>query len=383
MRLSDIIKKNSQQQPQQPVPQEAPQKPATEGTAEGSSFFKKERSLNAPSAGSDAPKQPEPKQEENAPVVTPEELYGKTIIEIKECLVALDKTKSYPQQIKVLHEIVDYISRDDEGLIVFTSKTTPDMYMYGQTANTLILSIALAASLNIPQNTIFMLGYFAFCLNLQILKKTGTGFKTGKLTQADIAQIKKFISIDTEILNRFEETLENVKLSILNTATEIKSRYPANPFSDLVKGEDLQTASQIISLALIYETITHPATQTEKFIPHETVKMIISKSEGVFAQDIVKAFVKMISIYPIGSYVKLNTNEIARVTGLNKDMPTRPKVYVLIDPNLNRSPQARTVNLSTSPMLFIKEAVDETKLNFTDKKLSIELKALRWWVKGI
>ena len=43
----------------------------------------------------------------------------------------------------------------------------------------------------------------------------------------------------------------------------------------------------------------------------------------------------------------------------------------------------KTVDLSSTPMLFVKEPVDETKLNLTDKKLALELKAMRWWVKGL
>ena len=34
-------------------------------------------------------------------------------------------------------------------------------------------------------------------------------------------------------------------------------------------------------------------------------------------------------------------------------------------------------------MIFIKEAVDETKLKLADKKQMLELKATRWWVKSL
>jgi hypothetical protein len=43
----------------------------------------------------------------------------------------------------------------------------------------------------------------------------------------------------------------------------------------------------------------------------------------------------------------------------------------------------RLVSLSSSPTLFIVDAVDETTLKTADPRLSLELRAQGWWVKGL
>ncbi len=51
----------------------------------------------------------------------------------------------------------------------------------------------------------------------------------------------------------------------------------------------------------------------------------------IFDTKLVKAFINIVSIFPLGSMVKLNNNEIGRVTGTNHLHPTRPKVEILLD----------------------------------------------------
>ena len=56
--------------------------------------------------------------------------------------------------------------------------------------------------------------------------------------------------------------------------------------------------------------------------------------------DIVQAFVRALSIYPIGSYVRLEGGEIARVVRSQPEIPEKPVIAVVADAqrNLLRTP---------------------------------------------
>ena len=51
----------------------------------------------------------------------------------------------------------------------------------------------------------------------------------------------------------------------------------------------------------------------------------------IFDTKLVKTLINIGSIFPLGSLVKLNNNEIGRVTGTSHLHPTRPKVEILLD----------------------------------------------------
>jgi hypothetical protein len=76
----------------------------------------------------------------------------------------------------------------------------------------------------------------------------------------------------------------------------------------------------------------------------------------------VKALVAQFSLYPIGSWVKLNTGEIGRVTGSNRESPSRPIINIIFGVNGERLKEAKRLNLLQHHYINIKEALDEEKL---------------------
>ena len=69
-----------------------------------------------------------------------------------------------------------------------------------------------------------------------------------------------------------------------------------------------------------------------------------------------------ITIYPSGSYVKLNTNEIGVVQSINQDFPLRPVIEVIEDAKGKPLNEAKTIDLSKSPILYIEKAIDDDLL---------------------
>ncbi len=110
---------------------------------------------------------------------------------------------------------------------------------------------------------------------------------------------------------------------------------------------------------------------------------MIEQHEKSFEPGIVKTLIEALSLYPPGSFAQLSSGEIGRVIFTNPGLPTRPKVKILIDARGASLPGPKVVNLATQPILYISDAVDETKIQTTDQRLMLELRAQRWWVKGL
>jgi hypothetical protein len=51
--------------------------------------------------------------------------------------------------------------------------------------------------------------------------------------------------------------------------------------------------------------------------------------------DLVQAFVKALSIYPIGSYLRLEGGEIARVIRSQPEIPEKPVIAIIADAQRN------------------------------------------------
>jgi hypothetical protein len=57
--------------------------------------------------------------------------------------------------------------------------------------------------------------------------------------------------------------------------------------------------------------------------------------------------------------VKLNTGEVGRVVGVNRNHPLRPRVEVIADSRGDRLPAPKLIDLSEAPFLYITGPVSE------------------------
>jgi hypothetical protein len=73
--------------------------------------------------------------------------------------------------------------------------------------------------------------------------------------------------------------------------------------------------------------------------------------------------INIVSIFPLGSLVKLNNNTIGRVVGANKLYPTRPLVEIRLDHRGKKMNEPQLIYLEEEPMLYIVDpAIDESVL---------------------
>ena len=58
-------------------------------------------------------------------------------------------------------------------------------------------------------------------------------------------------------------------------------------------------------------------------------------AKGMLDWDLVQAFVRAMSIFPIGSYVKLQGGEVARVVRAQPEIPEKPVIAIVADAQRN------------------------------------------------
>lgn len=359
MRLSDILKKTGSQPPPQPPKAEIkprPQKPS--------------KTLDLSIAT-------------KIPVLSPETVYNKSINEIKAVLGSVEKDLPYEEKIEAVQELTELIEDGNEEITTLADKATPDIYLYSHSVNVCIFALLLGKQLGFKEDELRRLGYSAFLHDLGIIRSISVAQKKGRLTSSEFGIIKKHSQQGQEFVPLLRGLPDDMRDGIADAIIHIHERCDGSGYPHGKKCKEIHPFARALAVTDVYEALTHPRPYRDRYIPHEALKLMIKASETDFDPDMLKAFIKKISLYPPGSYIRLNTDEIARVVKLNPDMPTRPVVRVLVTPKGQRMTEHKETDLSTLPQVFIKEAVDETRLDIPDKRLALELKAVRWWVKGL
>jgi hypothetical protein len=98
------------------------------------------------------------------------------------------------------------------------------------------------------------------------------------------------------------------------------------------------------------------------------VRELIDTKNRSFTPRAMRAFLEQISLYPIGSFVRLNNRTIGKVVGTHDGQPLRPVVKILEDADGNRVLEEKTVNLLGNPILWVTGAVSDEELSRITEK---------------
>jgi HD-GYP domain-containing protein (c-di-GMP phosphodiesterase class II) len=150
---------------------------------------------------------------------------------------------------------------------------------------------------------------------------------------------------------------------LLKTVYQHHERENGQGYPLGIKGDEITDYAKIIGLCDSYEAMTHSRPHRKAVMQYDSVKQLIESRERQFSPQILKLFLQELTIYPIGSYVKLNNAAIGRVIATNKFQPMRPVINLLIDGKGNRVAVVETIDLARNNVLTILDVVPEEEIS--------------------
>ncbi len=99
-----------------------------------------------------------------------------------------------------------------------------------------------------------------------------------------------------------------------------------------LKGQEIHGFAQIIGLADVFEALTHDRPHRRAQSPHQAVRTILADMREAFDVELLRAFLALLTVYPLGSFVELSTGAFGRVVQINEANHLRPVVEIIRDP---------------------------------------------------
>lgn len=149
---------------------------------------------------------------------------------------------------------------------------------------------------------------------------------------------------------------------LAETAVQVYEKLDGSGYPHGLKGEEIHEYAQIIGLVDMYEALIHSRPQREKLLHFSAVKEIIKTSKSSFQRKHLKTLLSIFSIFPIYSFVRLNSEAIGKVIETYPDQPMRPRLQIVYDSQKRRVLAERIINLPENPLLYITDSVSEEDL---------------------
>ncbi len=256
--------------------------------------------------------------------------------------------------IPLARKIVTFMKRSKDLSYYAINYYDPKDLFVSHSANVAIFSTTIGIGLKYSDEELLQLCAAGILHDIGITKipaqiKNETEEELGK---EEIHYFRKHSKLGYESIEKNSEFSEK----IAQVALHHHERNDGSGFPDQLSGDDIHPHARIISLIDVYEALIHPRSHRDKLVPPAGIQQIIKNKGNYFSKPILKALINYISIYPIGTYVKLSSDEVARVVDLNSNNPVRPKVRVIYN-SKGQKIEPYLLDLVKEPLIHIKKCL--------------------------
>jgi HD-GYP domain-containing protein (c-di-GMP phosphodiesterase class II) len=141
-------------------------------------------------------------------------------------------------------------------------------------------------------------------------------------------------------------------------------RWDGSGYPQRIAGNNIDIGARIVSVADAFEAMVSQKSYRNSMVGYQAMKNLLSDNSRRFDPHVLKAFINIMGIYPIGSIVLLSNGALARVIESHGEVPLRPKIHILISEfgRIFKPDEGETIDLLTEKSLFISKAVDPRDL---------------------
>jgi putative nucleotidyltransferase with HDIG domain len=227
---------------------------------------------------------------------------------------------------KIIDSLAKLVSQDRTSLMALTALKKYDNYTFTHMVNVSALAMAQARALNVSGA---LLREFGFAALMHDIGKVNTPLevlnKPDKLTRDEFEIMKRHVVDGAHILRR---TPEMPALAPI-VAFEHHLKQDLSGYPEKIGSRKLNLCTMIVSIADVYDALRSTRAYRKGLATDRIRNIMGEQGNPAFNQPLLKRFVNLMGLFPVGNLVRLSTDELAVVTAEHPTDPFRPQVKII------------------------------------------------------
>jgi len=252
----------------------------------------------------------------------------KTMTELMDHPLTQKRT-ALPKLGSTFRDVFGSILQDIQGrgnvLISLANLHTQDGYLFHHSVNVAVLAGILGISKGYNRDQLMELGIGALLFDIGMTKiPVEVINKTTPITPEERELLQTHTKEGFDILR----SQHDISLLSAHCALQHHERFDGTGYPRQLKQKEIHEYAQIVAIADVYDALTSARSYRVGFTPGEASEFLFASGNQYFNIDLVKHFLKHISIYPVSTTVQLNTGQIGVVAAVDPDANNRPIVRI-------------------------------------------------------
>ncbi|HEX2204351.1 MAG TPA: HD domain-containing phosphohydrolase [Longimicrobium sp.] len=262
--------------------------------------------------------------------------YAQTVAVAREVMTGLRMGRgvSLRPVKRAVQSIVDQVLSNETSIVGLTTLRDYDEYTFTHSVNVCIFSVALGKKLGFDKHQLYELGLGALLHDVGKVRMPWELInKTGPLTPEEFEELKEHPA--EGLLSLFQmRGLAEIPLRSMLIAYEHHMKVDQTGYPRSMRPRDPTLFPRIVAVADAFDAATTKRSyQAQPWPPDRVLREMRDNPGRGFDPLVVKAFISMTGIYPVGSVVILDSFELAVVVAANPNPEAlhQPVVKVIYD----------------------------------------------------
>jgi hypothetical protein len=228
----------------------------------------------------------------------------------------------------VIERVIGSLERSPDLFWIANVPTAPSgvEYLAFHQARVAVMSVRIGANSGADHARLRVLGSAGALIDVGLWQMPETILRRSDVLSGDeLAAYRSHPRQSADLLRRWGAPDGRMVQLVL----EHHEREQGQGFPQGLTGAAVDPDAKTLGLADLYAGLTIPATARPRLRPHEAVREIVKSRHEAFPTALVKALLSEISVFPPGTVVRLNTDEIGRVVAVIRNNPLRRMLYIM------------------------------------------------------
>lgn len=175
------------------------------------------------------------------------------------------------------------------------------------------------------------------------------------LDQKEILSIGQRISIQQHVNYGCDILHQSSALRPLNAVIAYHhERFDGTGYPAGISGRKIPLEARILAITTTFEAMTRNRHFSNQETPTQALRKVYSMRNQNFDGKLVERFIRAVGVYPVGTLVELNKQQIGMVTDVTQTSRSRPKIRCLFNHQGQPLPKQRDLDLAADPYRKVK-----------------------------
>lgn len=269
-------------------------------------------------------------EEDDEDAGQPRKVYRKALKVVDQIFndVRMGEIPSSEEAMKVVKSMAQLTITEPHALFALSMLKDYDNYTFTHSVNVSVISLAVGRACELDEEQLRTLGFGGLLHDLGKLRvDVAIITKPGRLTESEFEEIKLHPRFGADIIAKMDGVTQDVMDIVLGHHLRFdRTGYPAD-----AAGRPVSTLVDIAAIADAYDAMTTLRSYQRPYTPRSAIARMREVTGTALHPGYVEKFIKSLGPYPVGSLVRLDSNEIGLVVKVDTTDPDLADIKVIFD----------------------------------------------------